>query len=157
MKPSDFFQQKIIQEVWQYGQPSMTELEIGAEMEYECKKRGAERMVYPPVVGAGNRATILHYLVNSHIANDGDLVLMDAGCEYHGYASDITRTWPINGKFTEAQRQLYDVVHCVQSACIRLVRPGTTLNEIHEVTETLMTGELGSTEGLESELKTTSW
>ncbi|XP_062522745.1 xaa-Pro aminopeptidase 3-like isoform X1 [Corticium candelabrum] len=143
MKPSDFFQQKIIQEVWQYGQPSMTELEIGAEMEYECKKRGAERMVYPPVVGAGNRATILHYLVNSHIANDGDLVLMDAGCEYHGYASDITRTWPINGKFTEAQRQLYDVVHCVQSACIRLVRPGTTLNEIHEVTETLMTGELG--------------
>ena len=57
----------------------------------------------------------------SLVCSDGDLVLMDAGCEYHGYASDITRTWPINGKFTEAQRQLYDVVHRVQSACIRVI------------------------------------
>jgi Xaa-Pro aminopeptidase len=130
------------QEVLKRGRPGMSELEIGARMEYECKQRGAERMAYPPVVGAGNRATILHYLANSHIASDGDLVLMDAGCEYHGYASDITRTWPINGRFTKAQRQLYEAVHRVQTSCIQCVKPGITLNQVNNTAEILLADEL---------------
>lgn len=88
---------------------------------------------------------------------------MDAGCEYHGYASDITRTWPVNGKFTEVQRRLYDAVHQVQTAAIKvgtqpymrvfdyllvdvdqLVRPGVTLNEVHNMTEMLLAAELES-------------
>jgi Xaa-Pro aminopeptidase len=132
------------QEVLKRGRPGMSELEIGARMEYECKQRGAERMAYPPVVGAGNRATILHYLANSHIASDGDLVLMDAGCEYHGYASDITRTWPINGRFTKAQRQLYEAVHRVQTSCIQCVKPGITLNQVNNTAEILLADELES-------------
>lgn len=78
----------------------------------------ASYLAYPPVVASGNNATTIHYINNNQITKDGEMILMDAGCEYGGYTSDITRTWPINGKFTPAQRVLYEVLLTVQKELI---------------------------------------
>ena len=75
---------------------------------------------YPPVVAGGPRATILHYLHNNQLLQDGELVLMDAGCEIQAYCSDITRTWPVNGRFKEAQREVYEAVLRVQEFSIQV-------------------------------------
>lgn len=108
---------------------------LAAHIEYECKKRGAERMSFPPVVASGYHCNTLHYLQNSDVAKDGDLILMDAGCEFHGYCSDVTRTWPANGHFSEPQRQLYQVVLDVHNKCIDMVKQSqqrvTSLEAIH--------------------------
>ncbi|KAL5012065.1 hypothetical protein ScPMuIL_010616 [Solemya velum] len=88
-------------------------------------------LAYPPVIAGGNRANTIHYINNNQIVADGELVLMDAGCEFHGYASDITRTWPVSGKFTSSQRVLYDVVLAVQEKCIGMCKVGFTLDEIY--------------------------
>ncbi|XP_065829372.1 xaa-Pro aminopeptidase 3-like isoform X2 [Oscarella lobularis] len=125
-------------ETIRHGRSDMSELEIGAKFEYECKRRGAERVAYPPVVAAGNRANILHYLTKTGIVCDGELVLMDAGCEFHGYASDITRTWPINGAFSKLQREIYEAVLMTRDACIQLVKPGASLNAIHHSAEMII-------------------
>ncbi|EME27474.1 X-Pro aminopeptidase [Galdieria sulphuraria] len=108
---------------------------LAARIEYECKKRGAERMSFPPVVASGSHSNTLHYLQNSDIANDGDLVLMDAGCELHGYCSDVTRTWPVNGQFSKPQREVYELVLDVHNQCIDMVKNShqrvTSLEAIH--------------------------
>jgi Xaa-Pro aminopeptidase len=82
-------------------------------------------------VGAGENATILHYIENACAIANGDLVLVDAGCEYNGYTADITRTWPASGQFSPAQRQVYDLVLGVQKEACAMARPGVTLDEIH--------------------------
>jgi Xaa-Pro aminopeptidase len=87
-------------------------------MEAYMKDRGASGVAYNSIIGGGANATILHYVENSMPLRDGDLILIDAGAEYKGYASDITRTFPVNGKFTPAQREVYDVVLEVQKRCI---------------------------------------
>lgn len=87
---------------------------INARVDFYCRMRGAQYLAYPPVVAAGNNANIIHYINNTQEAKMGDLVLMDAGCEYGGYCSDITRTWPVNGQFTKAQEILYEIVHLTQ-------------------------------------------
>jgi len=111
--------------------PNMSEHELGAKMEYECKKMGAQRLSYPAVVAGGQNALTLHYITNDMILKDGDLVLMDAGAEYHGYSSDITRCWPVNGKFTEGQLELYNLVLHVNKECIKLCQRGNSLLSIH--------------------------
>ena len=90
--------------------PGMMEYEVEAMLEAYFRKHGAAGSSYTSIVGAGGNATILHYIDNKDQLKDGDLLLVDAGAEYKGYASDITRTFPINGKFTEAQREIYDLV-----------------------------------------------
>ncbi|GJQ14549.1 hypothetical protein GpartN1_g6340.t1 [Galdieria partita] len=108
---------------------------LAAQIEYECKKRGAERMSFPPVVASGYHSNTLHYLQNSDIAKDGDLVLMDAGCEFHGYCSDVTRTWPVNGHFSKPQRQVYELVLDIHNRCVDMVKNShqrvTSLEAIH--------------------------
>ncbi|KAJ3239089.1 hypothetical protein HDU78_003056 [Chytriomyces hyalinus] len=98
--------------------PGVSEAYLHSVMDHAVRRRGADGLSYVPVVASGKNALILHYVINRHIANDGDLILMDAGGEYGGYASDITRTWPVNGKFTDPQKKLYSAVLKVQKACI---------------------------------------
>ncbi|XP_001626195.2 xaa-Pro aminopeptidase 3 isoform X1 [Nematostella vectensis] len=127
-----------ITKVMQNTRPGMEESRAHALMEYECRMQGADRLAYPPVVAGGALANTLHYINNTQVLRDGDLVLMDSGCEYHGYASDITRTWPVNGTFTGPQRELYDIVLEVQKTCISLCHKDITLDYLHTVMLTLL-------------------
>ena len=100
--------------------PGMTEHQIHATLEYHAKMQGATGLSYVPVVAGGLNALTLHYVNNTQALRDGDLLLVDCGCEYNGYASDITRTWPINGTFTKAQGELYQLVLDVQKEIIKV-------------------------------------
>ena len=110
--------------------PGMMEYELEAEYLHEFRMAGAETS-YQPIVGAGANACVLHYVTNGDRVEDGDLVLVDAGCELDCYASDITRTFPANGRFSKAQREIYDVVLSAQSAAIDKVRAGNHWDEPH--------------------------
>ena len=111
--------------------PGMNEYEIEALVEYVFRRNGANAPAYNSIVGGGANATILHYIANNSVLNDGDLLLIDAGAEYGGYASDITRTFPVNGRFTEAQRDIYALVLEAQERCIEMIKPGVTLDAMH--------------------------
>ena len=112
--------------------PGMMEYEIEAELLYEFRRQGAQSPAYHSIVAGGANACVLHYVFNNTQLHDGDLLLIDAGCELDGYASDITRTFPVNGKFTGAQKDLYELVLAAQAAAIEKVRPGCHWNEPHE-------------------------
>jgi len=112
-------------------EPGMREYVVHAELIHEFKRFGAEPS-YSPIVGSGSNSCILHYRENNRIMEDGDLLLVDAGCEYDCYASDITRTYPVNGKFSAEQRAIYDIVLTAQLAAIEKVRPGNHWNEPHD-------------------------
>ncbi len=107
--------------------PGVTEREISALMQYEFGRRGCERPAYAPIVGSGFYSTVLHYSEDSQTMHDGDLVVMDVAGEYSSYASDITRTLPVNGKFTARQREIYDIVYGAQQAAIDAFRSGKSL------------------------------
>lgn len=115
----------------QFCEPGKTEYEIQAEIEHEFKKNQAVP-AYGSIVGGGGNGCILHYVNNEAELQKGDLLLIDAGCEYQYYASDITRTFPINGKFTEAQRAIYELVLNTQRSVIDLVKPGTHYDALQE-------------------------
>ncbi len=115
------------------ARPGSFEHEVEAELLRTFRASGSERVAYGPIVGSGANACILHYRKNDRRMEDGDLLLIDAGAELSYYASDITRTFPVNGRFSEAQRAIYDLVLETQLACIAAVRPGATLDELHEI------------------------
>jgi len=117
--------------VMQLAKPGMREYELDAELMHVYRKHGCERPAYESIVGSGPNATILHYRAGPRVMNDGDLVLIDAGCEHEYYASDVTRTFPVNGRFSDAQRAIYEVVLRAQDAAIAAVEPNATLEEIH--------------------------
>ncbi|XP_044158068.1 xaa-Pro aminopeptidase 3 isoform X3 [Bufo gargarizans] len=104
---------------------------IYAKFDFECRSRGAEILAYPPVVAGGNRANTLHYVNNNQIVKSGEMVLLDGGCEASCYVSDITRTWPVNGKFSAVQEELYQSVLEVQKSCLNLCTPGTSLENLY--------------------------
>jgi len=110
--------------------PGMKEYEIEALIEQIFRRRGASGPSYTSIVGAGANATVLHYINNDGELRDGELLLIDAGAEYKGYASDITRTFPISGRFSKAQRDIYDLVLKTQVSCVEMVRPGVTHDEL---------------------------
>ena len=116
----------------QVCQPGMYEYQVQAEMECEFRKGGSPYNAYPSIVAGGENACILHYHENDKILNDGDLLLIDAGAEYNCYASDISRTFPVNGKFTAEQRALYDIVLAAQHAAFDKCTAGHGWNEPHE-------------------------
>lgn len=126
-------------EAMKAARPGMGEYEIEALVEYVFRRSGASGPAYTSIVGSGPNATVLHYINNDATLADGDLLLLDAGAEYRGYASDITRTFPVNGRFTSAQREIYDVVLEAQTACIEMVRPGTRPQEINERAVSVLT------------------
>ncbi|XP_020521120.1 probable Xaa-Pro aminopeptidase 3 isoform X3 [Amborella trichopoda] len=104
---------------------------LSAMVEYECRRRGAQRMAFNPVVGGGANGSVIHYARNDQRIKHGDLVLMDIGCELHGYLSDVTRTWPPYGSFSSAQEELYDLILEVNNECVKLCKPGISIQQIH--------------------------
>ncbi len=116
----------------QAARPGRFEYEIEAELLYEFRRRGAQFPAYWPIVAGGANACVLHYVFNDAELRDGDLVLIDAGCELAGYASDVTRTHPVNGRFSAAQREVYELVLAAQRAAIEKVRAGNPWNEPHD-------------------------
>jgi Xaa-Pro aminopeptidase len=114
-----------------HTRPGRFEYEIAAEIMHEYGRHNATAS-YEPICGGGANSCILHYRENDARLVDGDLLLVDAGCEYQFYASDITRTWPVNGRFTPAQREVYEVVLEAQQAAIAATRPGNHWNQAHE-------------------------
>lgn len=112
--------------------PGMAEYQLEAEFEHELVMSGARSPAYPSIVGGGRNACILHYTENDDPLRAGDLVLVDAGGEYQYYASDVTRTFPVSGKFSPAQRTIYDIVLKAQIAAIDMVKPGNHWNQPHE-------------------------
>jgi Xaa-Pro aminopeptidase len=119
--------------------PGMMEYEIEALIEYHFRRSGASAPAYGSIVGGGANATILHYVTNESELRDGDLLLVDAGAEFRGYASDITRTFPVSGRFTDAQRDIYDAVLAAQVACVEMVKPGVTMDDLNNYAIKLLT------------------
>jgi Xaa-Pro aminopeptidase len=117
----------------------MHEYEIEAELLHEFRRQGAQSPAYTSIVAAGPNACVLHYPAGHAQANDGDLVLIDAACEVDGYAADITRTFPANGRFTGEQRAVYEVVLAAQQEAIAEVRPGLDFNAAHEAATRALT------------------
>ncbi len=117
-------------EAMKTARAGMKEYEIEALLEASFRRQGAAGSSYTSIVGSGANATTLHYITNQDTLRAGDLLLVDAGAEYLGYASDITRTFPIDGQFTEAQRDIYDLVLKTQMSCIDMVRPGVRLEDL---------------------------
>jgi Xaa-Pro aminopeptidase len=113
-------------EIMKAMHPGMSETEIQGIHEFVYKKYGSEFEGYPSIVGAGNNGCVLHYIENSKMKVENDLVLMDLGAEYHGYTADVTRTIPANGKFTTEQKLIYDLVYEAQEAGIATVKKGNS-------------------------------
>lgn len=129
--------------------PGMTEYQIEAELVYEFRRANTEP-AYPPIVGGGANGCILHYTENRDVLKDGDLLLIDAGAEFEGYACDITRTFPVNGRYTPAQRELYELVLEAQLAAIKKAVPGNHWDDPHMAAVKVLTKglvELGILKG----------
>jgi Xaa-Pro aminopeptidase len=129
------------------------EHEIEALLDYTFRRRGGVGPGYPSIVGGGANAVILHYVENSAPLGDGQLLLIDAGCEVDGFTADVTRTFPIGRRFSPAQRRVYQAVLDVQEAAIRAVRPGTTLDAIHEQVVEQLTQKMVELELLTGDVK----
>lgn len=137
-------------EAMRMTRPGMYEYEVEGAILGIFRARGSERPAYGSIVGSGPNATVLHYRENSRRMEDGDLLLVDAGAEYGYYASDITRTFPVGGRFSDSQRAIYEVVLDAQEACIRATKPGATLPGLQEIAAEHITQgliELGIIEG----------
>ena len=115
-----------------FTRPNVFEYEVEAELLHEFCRHGARHPAYTSIVAGGANACTLHYVGNNARLNDGDLLLIDAGCEFIGYASDITRTFPVNGRFSAAQKDVYELVLAAQSAAISAAKPGNPWNAPHE-------------------------
>lgn len=123
----------------QRARPGMFEYEIEAELLHTFRRHGSEAAAYPSIVASGPNACVLHYVTNDRRMGDGDLLLIDAGCELNGYASDITRTFPVNGRFSTAQREIYEIVLAAQAAARAAIRPGEHWNAPHEAAVEVIT------------------
>ncbi len=135
--------------------PGMSEYQLQAEIEHEFSRAGASFPAYSSIVGGGKNGCILHYVENNSALNDGDLVLIDAGCEYQHYAADITRTFPVNGVFTPEQKAIYELVLDAQLAAIDTLQAGSHWDKPHQVTVEVITAglvELGLLKGKVPEL-----
>ncbi|WP_194757137.1 Xaa-Pro aminopeptidase [Aliidiomarina indica] len=120
-------------------QPGVFEYQIDALLSHEFMHQGGSGPAYGSIVGGGENACILHYTANTDVLKDGDLLLIDAGCEYQGYAADITRTFPVNGKFSRAQRAIYELVLAAQEAAFALIKPGSSLPKAQDAAVKVLT------------------
>ncbi|XP_015910137.1 xaa-Pro aminopeptidase 3 [Parasteatoda tepidariorum] len=122
-----------MKEVMRFSHVNRQESHLDAKMEYECRLRGADFPSFPPVVAGGDRANTIHYIDNNQIISENHLVLMDAGCECHGYSSDLTRTWPVSGKFSGPQKELYEMLLSVQEQLITLCKSKLSLDHLFKI------------------------
>ncbi|KAI0315361.1 peptidase M24 [Amylostereum chailletii] len=127
-----------------FASPGLGEADLAAHFEYMCARAESQRPAYVPVVASGANALIIHYTKNDHLLRDGELVLIDAGCEYSGYASDISRTFPVSGTFTPPQRELYTAVLSAQKQLVALCTEsnGFSLNDLHRKSVEMLRTEL---------------
>lgn len=143
------------------ARPGRVEYEIEAELLHEFRLHGAQGPAYPPIVAGGERACVLHYVENDGALKDGELLLIDAGCELHGYAADLTRTFPVNGKFSAEQREIYQLVLAAQAAAIAAVKPGNLWEAPHRAAVKVLTQGLIDLklikEGLEQAIETETY
>ena len=137
-----------------FCQPGMMEYQLEAEYLHEFTASGAQAAAYNSIVGGGKNACILHYGENNAMLRDGDLVLVDAGCELNCYAADITRTYPVNGRFSKEQQALYEVVLDAQLAAIETIKPGSHWNHSHDETVKVITQGLLNLNILQGDLQT---
>ena len=114
------------------------EYQVEAELAHEFLRHGAQAVAYPSIVAGGPNACVLHYRDNNRQLQENELLLIDAGCEFHGYASDITRTFPAGGRFTGPQKDIYELVLASQLACLDAVRPGADFHDYHQVAERVL-------------------
>jgi Xaa-Pro aminopeptidase len=126
----------------QFVKPGVTEYEVEAELAHEYIRRCSRGFSYPPIIASGANACVLHYLENNATCQDGELLLLDVAAEYALYHSDMTRTIPVNGRFTPRQRQIYDAVLRVLRACTQMLRPGVIPSEYQEEVNKLVESEL---------------
>jgi Xaa-Pro aminopeptidase len=133
---------KAFERVCGFVRPGIKEYEIEAEITHEFVRNGSRGHAYTPIIASGYNACVLHYITNDQVCNDGDVILMDFGCEYGGYASDLTRCIPVNGRFTDRQRAVYNAVLRVKNEATQLLRPGTLLADYHKEVGKIMEREL---------------
>jgi Xaa-Pro aminopeptidase len=133
---------KAFERVCGFVKPGVKEYEIEAEISHEFLRNGSRGHAYTPIIASGYNACVLHYITNDQVCNDGDVILMDFGSEYGGYASDLTRCIPVNGRFTDRQRAVYNAVLRVKNEATQLLRPGTLLADYHMEVGKIMEGEL---------------
>lgn len=122
-----------LEELYSYARPEMNECEIEGIFDFALRKQGVKETAFPSIVAGGIRATTLHYSENNHFVHDNELVLLDLGSTHQHYCADISRTFPINGKFTERQKQLYNIVLEAQQRVIEAAVPGITLLELNDI------------------------
>ncbi len=134
--------EKGFRRVLEFVRPGVMEYEVEAEYLHEFIKNRSKGFAYTPIIGGGANSCILHYIENNRRLNDGDILLMDVGAEYGNYNSDMTRTIPINGKFTARQRKVYDAVLRVKNTATEMLKPGNQIPEYHENVGKLMEKEL---------------
>jgi Xaa-Pro aminopeptidase len=133
---------KAFERVCGFMKPGVKEYEIEAEITHEFLRNGSRGHAYTPIIASGYNACVLHYITNDQVCNDGDVILMDFGCEYGGYASDLTRCIPVNGRFSDRQRAVYNAVLRVKNEATQLLRPGTLLADYHKEVGKIMESEL---------------
>ena len=129
---------KALQYVMKHLEPGMAEYQAQADFEYTIRYNGAEGTAFPTIAGSGANGTMLHYDTNLDICEDGSLLLMDLGAKYRGYCADITRTYPVNGTYTERQRQVYDIVLAANREVAKTAKPGMTLKELNEIAKKVL-------------------
>lgn len=128
--------------VLKFIKSGVTEYELEAEFIHEYMRNRADGFSYEPIIASGANACVLHYIENNDVCKDGDLILFDCGCWYANYASDVTRVFPVNGRFTQRQKDVYNAVLRVQKGSLDMLRPGNQLHEYHKEVGNLMTEEL---------------
>jgi Xaa-Pro aminopeptidase len=133
---------KAFERVCGFVKPGVKEYEIEAEISHEFLRNSSRGHAYTPIIASGYNACVLHYITNDQVCNDGDVILMDFGCEYGGYASDLTRCVPVNGRFTKRQKDVYNAVLRVKNEATQLLRPGTLLADYHKQVGKMMESEL---------------
>ncbi|GAB1531518.1 MULTISPECIES: aminopeptidase P family protein [Brevibacillus] len=131
-----------IRRMWSHARPGIMEYELEAYYDFTLKSHGVRELPYLPIIGSGINATILHYEANNQRAEDGDLVLLDLGAVSNYYAADISRTFPVNGRFTERQKAIYQLVLEAEIKTIEAVKPGVTLTQLNDVTKQVLTDGL---------------
>jgi len=133
---------KAFHKVLKFIKPGVKEYEIEAEITSEFIKNGANGHAYEPIIASGKNNCVLHYVSNDRVCKDGDLILMDFGAEYANYSADTTRTVPVNGKFSERQKEVYEAVLRVMKKATKLMIPGTTINKVNETVNQYIDEEL---------------
>ncbi len=134
--------EKGLRRILNFIQPGVTEYEIEAELAHEFIRNRSRGFAYTPIIASGSSACVLHYIDNDKACNDGEVILMDFGAEYANYASDLTRCVPVNGRFTERQRTVYNAVLKVMKEATNMLRPGTMLADYHKEVGRIMEAEL---------------